>query len=439
MSGMMPDGSSADDAVAIEVLKLQIRDRARQLVRMAQAGPRGARPAAITLAQMLAEPDEPLAFRVDRLWPAGGRVMLAAQYKAGKTTLVGNLIRALVDGGRFLDDFEAVRPAGPIVLVDTELGRGMLRGWLRDQSIRDADRVIVYPLRGRLASFDLTDPAIRRDWAVELRHLGAAVLILDCLRPVLDAIGLDENTEAGRFLVAFDAMLNDAGIADALVTHHMGHTGERSRGSSRLRDWPDAEWRLVRERPEDDDPAAPRYFSAYGRDVEVAESALSYDSATRRLSLSGAGNRKQAAGRAILPDLLALLGDTPAGLSGRQIEDALMHADKPRHAIRQAVKIGTDDGDITVTDGPRRSKIHQLNPSSAPVRRSAPPVRQRTESECASAPIGGALHSLNADGPIEQVHDGALEPALSLLAGGLGANVIADHLEGATGDRAGRS
>jgi hypothetical protein len=35
-------------------------------------------------------------------------------------------------------------------------------------------------------------------WAKALRDLGCDYLILDCLRPVLDALGLIENNEAGR-------------------------------------------------------------------------------------------------------------------------------------------------------------------------------------------------------------------------------------------------
>ena len=55
-------------------------------------------PPLVRLDEFLATPDEALAYRVDQLWPAGGRVILAAAWKAGKTTLLGNLIRSLVDG-----------------------------------------------------------------------------------------------------------------------------------------------------------------------------------------------------------------------------------------------------------------------------------------------------------------------------------------------------
>ena len=55
-------------------------------------------------------PDEDATYRVTGLWPTGGRVVLSAQHKAGKTRLTGNLIRSLVDGDLFLGAF-TVAPA----------------------------------------------------------------------------------------------------------------------------------------------------------------------------------------------------------------------------------------------------------------------------------------------------------------------------------------
>ena len=71
------------------------------------------------------------------------------------------------------------------------------------------------------------------------------------------------------------------------MVQHMGH-GERSRGDSRLQDWPDAIWRLVRESEE---PDSPRFFSAFGRDVNVAEGRINFDN--RRLTYT-AGNQDDA-------------------------------------------------------------------------------------------------------------------------------------------------
>jgi hypothetical protein len=266
-------------------------------------------------------------------------------------------------------------------VLDFEMGENQLDRWYADQDIRNPGQVFLVSLRGSAAAFDILDPVIRAQWVARLKAEGCRYLVIDCLRPVLDALGLDEHREAGRFLTALDALLVEAEIPDACVIHHMGHTAERSRGDSRIRDWPDVEWRLVRE---DDDPGSPRYISAYGRDVEVAEAMLGYDAASRRLTLAG-GSRRDAAVRAALVDVLKVLDESTDKLSGRQIEDRVdAHS---RQAVRGAIKAGITEGSILTEPGPKRSTLH----FSAPVRRSAPSVRQRSESECASASIDGAL------------------------------------------------
>jgi hypothetical protein len=50
------------------------------------------------LRERLARPRPTLKWRIEGWQPVGSRVMLAAQYKAGKTTVAANLDRALVDG-----------------------------------------------------------------------------------------------------------------------------------------------------------------------------------------------------------------------------------------------------------------------------------------------------------------------------------------------------
>jgi hypothetical protein len=98
--------------------------------------------------------------------------------------------------------------------------------------------------------------------------VGVQLAVLDCLRPAMDAPALDEHSEAGRFLTAFDELLKEANIPEALVVHHSGHGGERSRGDSRILDWADGIWNLVRENKDDLDSA--RFISAKGREALVA-------------------------------------------------------------------------------------------------------------------------------------------------------------------------
>lgn len=349
------------------------------------------------LSSLLAEPDESASYRIDRLLPTGGRALLAAQFKAGKTTLRDNLVRALADSDAFLDEF-AVEPLAPgrtVVVIDNEMSRGQLRRWLRDQGIRQPERVHVVVLRGRVGSFNLLDPYTRAAWAEALRDVGASFVVFDCLRPVLDALGLDESREAGRFLVAFDALLREAGVDEAALVHHMGHTGERSRGDSRLRDWPDVEWRLVRQvrAGEEPDPSAARFFSAYGRDVDVPEGGLSFDPLSRRLSLTG-GSRRDAGARAAIPAVLAVLAEADESLSGRAIEQALRESDHGRDVVRAALRLAVREGTVNTEHGPRNALLHRLNPL---VRGSARECAARAEIECASAPIEARTHSLALD------------------------------------------
>jgi AAA domain/Bifunctional DNA primase/polymerase, N-terminal len=309
---------------------------------------------------LLGEPDTVAAYRIEQLAPTDGRVILSAQFKAGKTTIVGNLMRALTDGDPFLGRFTVNTPAARLVLIDDELSENTLRRWLREQNIANTAAVAdVITLRGKVASFNILDDRCRAIWAKRLRDLGCDYLILDCLRPVLDALGLDENRDAGKFLTPFDALLDEAGISDALLVQHMGHANERSRGDSRLQDWPEATWRLVRET---DEPNSSRFFTAYGRDVDVPEGRLGFDPATRRLTYIE-GSRGDAKTEAAMQTVIAILAEDAKthgdGLSGRAIEEAV-DGEHPQKAIRGAVKLATARGFVTTTLGAKRAKLHRI-------------------------------------------------------------------------------
>jgi len=171
---------------------------------------------------------------------------------------------------------------------------------------------------------------------------------------------------------AFDALLAEAKIGEAMVVHHMGHTNERSRGDSRLRDWPDVEWRLVRE---DDDPASSRFITAYGRDVNVPESQLEFNPTGRRLTIAG-GSRRDIKTEEALVSITAAL-KAGGEMSGRAIKSALKDSDDSRASIEGALKWGAKDGALATRTGERNSTLYSL-PGGVPVSRSVPPVSQNT-------------------------------------------------------------
>lgn len=316
-----------------EADRIRTRNAARAIVEAEQRPPQKL-PEVFKLADFLATPDEETPYLIDEVLPTGSHGIITAQYKAGKTTLLSNLIRALVDGQDFLGRY-AVNRQSTVTLIDNELDPRTLRRWLRAQGIQNVGAVRVVSLRGKVGAFDLLNPDVRAEWAECLDSPG--VVLFDCLRPVLDALGLDESRDAGQFLVAFDALLHEANATEAMIVHHMGHHGERSRGDSRLQDWPDATWKLVREDPED--PASARYFMAFGRDVNVPESSLIYDEETRRLTI-GDGNRKDAVAGTKVDAVLEFLAQSP-GTSKTGIKRAIPGDDK---ATGRAVDLAEERG-----------------------------------------------------------------------------------------------
>ncbi|MCB0908233.1 MAG: AAA family ATPase [Nocardioidaceae bacterium] len=319
--------------MAEAVYRLRVRDEADRQHRresLTTAEP----PEPVSLTALLNEPEEDVLYRVQGLWPTEGRVVLAAQNKSGKTTLTGNLIRSLADGDDFLARFP-VSPVDRVVLVDDEMSRSQTRRWLRDQGIRKTDAATVFSLKGRLSSFNILDPEVRQEW---VERIGPAdVLIFDCLRPALDSLGLSEDKDAGRFLVALDELVAACGIGELLVVHHMGHSNERSRGDSRLEDWPDAKWKLVKEDP--GDPESPRYFYAFGRDVDQGEVRLHFEPSTRHLSIDG-GSRRQATASRIEDDIVLYIAGSP-GCGTNEIRDAVNGDDaEKRRVLRSLVANG---------------------------------------------------------------------------------------------------
>lgn len=272
------------------------------------------------LPAFLAQPDEGERYRVARMWPSEGRVLMPAAAKSGKTTLiVGNLIPSLVDGTQFLGTFDVDPVKRRVVYFNLEVGERTLRAWMRRADIAASSKVTVVNLRGKVSALGLNSEAGRKRLTDFLIAQDAEVVILDPLAPALAAFGLDENSNAdvATFFGWWSEALGAAGVVDDLIAHHAGHAGERSRGASRLLDEPDAIWTMTKAAgdTDDDDPYAPtevRALKATGRDVELAESVLSFDPATGRLALTGesrrVANRNRTDAR-IRADILDFIGD----------------------------------------------------------------------------------------------------------------------------------
>lgn len=371
--------TALDLAVSRRLTELIITERAREKLATIKAGTAPALDG-INLHDFLNQPDEDNHYRVDGLWPAEGRVLLAAAAKSGKTTLVAaNLIPSLVDGTPFLGRYDTQPTTGTVVLLNMEVGPNTLRGWMRASGITATDKVVVGNLRGAASALQLSSNAGRERTAAFLRDIGAEVVILDPLAPILATIGLDENSNAdvAQFFAWWTETLHLAQVRDDVVVHHTGHAGDRSRGASRLLDEPDAIWTLTRGKdtdPTEDDvygQIAPRYLGAYGRDVELAPHRLQFDPATHRLTMTdeirgGAGTDAQHAerhGRSIADALTSVAG----GLSASQLSKRL----GPRQSIiERACKHMVRTGVLKVSHGVSKNGVdvdyYLLNPVKTP-------------------------------------------------------------------------
>lgn len=343
-------GHRADAAHESEVQKQLLRLRAVNDAKARLAAERAAdaEPLRVMPLGALLDADIPgEEFLIEGLLPAGGNVMFTAARKSGKSTTVGNLIRSLVDGDDFLDAFP-VNETRRVMLLDFELSEATLQRWLREQGIKNVGAVSVLSLRGKARQFDILDDANRARIAEMIR--GHDVLILDPLRPLADALGLNEHTEMGRLLEAFDALKVEAEISEGVIVHHHGHGSDRARGDSRLEDWPDVIWRLQRDNL--DDPHAFRMFSAFGRDVDVDAGVL--DLTGRHLRYLGdvAARRTEK----FTEDIVSALRGTE-GLATRELIDAVRGLTKNNSS--DVLKAAVSSGRVALRlEGP--SKIYYL-------------------------------------------------------------------------------
>jgi hypothetical protein len=260
------------------------------------------------LADIGEDTDEDL-WRFEGLWMQGQKVMLTAKYKAGKTTMVLNVVKSLVDGTPFLGRFAATPLAeGSVFIVNAEMTKRQFNRWLAfdGPQITNRDRVFAMHVREvGPGSGDIMNAACRDALVAKLNACDARVLVLDPLNPLFGAAGIDEDksSQVGPWFNALDEILGRTSVSEVLLVHHFGHTGQRGRGSSKLMDHPDALWTYTKDdEPEDPDDqgdellglvepvTAPRYLQAIGRDVDLPKSLVTFDKATKTLTLAATSN-----------------------------------------------------------------------------------------------------------------------------------------------------
>jgi len=287
--GPQPMAADVDPfAVHQELQRQQTRELARRILVEREAARTFREPPSVANgAEYLAIIDEPLTFRIEDVMPTGANVLLTAQYKTGKTTLVNHAVKCLVDGSAFLGRYPVSIPGGRVAIWNYEVSPAQYRRWLRGIGIGEADRFAPLDLRGYRVALGT---GYGERWAIRwLSEREASVWIVDPFARAFLGSGDNENDngQVGHFLEILDAVKEQAGISELIMPTHTGRAAmdvgsERARGATRLDDWADVRWLLTRGTGEDIDN---RYFRATGRDVETDEGVLEYNPLTRGLAL----------------------------------------------------------------------------------------------------------------------------------------------------------
>lgn len=238
VAGEKAADKAANDLIEREYARLKAQEEARQRLRKEQA------------AELIGEAGEVRIFsgtefmgqelptnpgRIAGLWNWEGHAQLNAKSKAGKSTLTHNIMESLTTGRPFLNMFDVIAVQGNITLMDFELPQSKLQEYLGYLDI-DMRRVNVVPMRDvGPHQFDPRDPDNLKEWAEKLRAANTEVLIVDCLSPIVDAHGIDNNTNAVAQLIrAIHRLCALAGVQESLILDHQSEKSNSAGGTSSM-------------------------------------------------------------------------------------------------------------------------------------------------------------------------------------------------------------
>lgn len=271
-----------------EAARVRVVNAAREIVAAEEHARNWKPPASFgTLTEELAQPDDGPNWRIKGLLGVGHNAIVVAKRKAGKTTLIGNLVRSVVDGESFLGRFSTTPMDGSVAIFNYEVDERQYRKWLRETGIVNTDRVHVLHLRG--TSLPMSDARVCK-WVVKwLAEREVTMWLPDPYSRAYVGCVDNGNDEAkvGKFLDILDILKGEAGVSELVMPVHTGkgrvESGDESAiGSQRLEAWPDSMWYLTK-----DQETGLRFLRAEGRDVDVDEEQLTYNESTRCLKLGG--------------------------------------------------------------------------------------------------------------------------------------------------------
>ena len=331
-----PDGTATGGLVLspleIELEKQRIRKEAAAILKEEEASKAYKEPIFIRdLSQELQMPETEVQWVIRDIFPQGANISITAQYKAGKTTLINALAKALADGQKFLEYFQEPIHQRRIVIFNYEVSENQYRRWMKDVAIKHADHITLVHLRGE--RLPLISERVQRLVIGILKDLDCQTWIVDPFaRAFVGSGDENSNSDVGVFLDTLDYIKKQANVDNLVLPMHTGraqeHGIDRARGATRLDDWADVRWLLSK-------TEEGRFFSADGRDVLLEQQALAFDEATRSLRLGGA-SAKVAKKMAMEDAFVQVVNENP-GITTNQVFE-IMNLDPTSKPMRAAMK-----------------------------------------------------------------------------------------------------
>jgi hypothetical protein len=253
--------------------------------------------------------------------------LLTGLWKAGKSTLVGHLLRMLGSGGHLGGRINAER-----VLTITEEGGGLWARRCEDLGIGDWCDFWVRPFKGTRPAYDA--------WREHVRRVAGVVKARDCRLVIYDTFVAvspirDEN-DAAAMLDALTPLhaITEAGAALLLVHHPRkgdASEGQASRGSGALPGWVDVICELRRFDPQRRDDRR-RVLTTFSRFDESPPEVVLELTDAGYVTCGSKSDAKQQDRFAVIGDILN--GDG-SGLTADRIRDLWPEGDDiPRPGLR---------------------------------------------------------------------------------------------------------
>ena len=294
----------------------------------------------------------------DWLWHgcvARGHITLfSALMKAGKSTLLSYMLRALQHGVPFLGrDTKKTR-----TLLVSEESREKWIERREELGLDDALHVLCRPTSAKMSHHDW------REFVEYLRDYAAEKFDL----VMLDTIGTyapwrDENdaAEVQATMLPLN-MLTEAGLA-VMPIHHFGKAdgseGRAARGSTALAGAVDVLLELRRFRP-DEIGDRRRVLKGLGRFDEIPEE-LVIALAADNTDYTAEGDRKEIAAKELAAVLLEALPEREPGLTADEVHAALPDDGRPRRGdVMRALKCGAGARNWTMTGIGKRGDPHRF-------------------------------------------------------------------------------